>query len=105
METTKLKKFAQEARQLLMAQVSARMDMVLATESPARRESPKAVQELEQEIAKADRAQVVEKVAYTWFNRFTALRFMDVNGYTATGIVSRPRGVLGLRSSLMPPLG
>lgn len=88
METTKLKKFAQEARQLLMAQVSARMDHVLAAESPARREAPKAVQELEQEIAKADRAQVVEKVAYTWFNRFTALRFMDVNGYTSTGIVS-----------------
>lgn len=92
METTKLKKFAQEARQLLMAQVSARMDHVLAAESPARREAPKAVQELEQEIAKADHAQVVEKVAYTWFNRFTALRFMDVNGYTSTGIVSPAEG-------------
>lgn len=92
MDTGKLKKFAQEARQLLMAQVSARMDHVLAAESPARRESPKAVQELELEIAKSDRAQVVEKVAYTWFNRFTALRFMDVNGYTSTGIVSPAEG-------------
>jgi hypothetical protein len=25
--------------------------------------------------------QVMEEVAYTWFNRFTALRFMEVNGY------------------------
>ena len=25
--------------------------------------------------------QVVEEVAYTWFNRFCALRFMEVNGY------------------------
>lgn len=25
--------------------------------------------------------QVMEEVAYTWFNRFSALRFMDVNGY------------------------
>ena len=25
--------------------------------------------------------QVVEEVAYTWFNRFAALRFMEVNGY------------------------
>lgn len=25
--------------------------------------------------------QVVEEVAYTWFNRFTALRFMEVNNY------------------------
>ena len=92
METTKLMKFAQEARQLLMAQVSARMDHVLSAESPARREVPKAVQELEHEIAKADHAQVVEKVAYTWFNRLTALRFMDVNGYTSTGIVSPAEG-------------
>ena len=92
METTRLKKFAQEARQLLMAQVSARMDHVLSAESPARREVPKAVQELEREIAKADSVQVVEKVAYTWFNRLTALRFMDVNGYTSTGIVSPTEG-------------
>ena len=92
METTKLKKFAQEARQLLVAQVSGRMDHVLSAESPARREVPKAVQELEHEIAKADSVQVVEKVAYTWFNRFTALRFMDVNGYTSTSIVSPTEG-------------
>ena len=25
--------------------------------------------------------QVMEEAAYTWFNRFTALRFMEVNGY------------------------
>lgn len=25
--------------------------------------------------------QVMEEVAYTWFNRFAALRFMEVNGY------------------------
>ena len=25
--------------------------------------------------------QVMEEVAYTWFNRFTALRFMEVNNY------------------------
>ena len=24
---------------------------------------------------------VIEEVAYTWFNRFCALRFMEVNGY------------------------
>lgn len=26
-------------------------------------------------------SQVIEEVAYTWFNRFVALRFMEVNGY------------------------
>ena len=30
--------------------------------------------------------QVVEEVAYTWFNRFSALRFMEVNGYLPTHV-------------------
>ena len=30
--------------------------------------------------------QVMEEVAYTWFNRFCALRFMEVNGYLPTHI-------------------
>lgn len=29
--------------------------------------------------------QVMEEAAYTWFNRFLALRFMEVNGYNETG--------------------
>ena len=32
-------------------------------------------------IAKKGYKQVIEEVAYTWFNRFSALRFMEVNGY------------------------
>jgi len=32
------------------------------------------------------------KVAYTWFNRFCALRFMDVNHYTRIGVVSPVEG-------------
>jgi len=30
--------------------------------------------------------QVIEEVAYTWFNRFTAIRFMEVNGYLPSHI-------------------
>lgn len=30
--------------------------------------------------------QVIEEVAYTWFNRFSALRFMEVNGYLPTHV-------------------
>lgn len=30
--------------------------------------------------------QVVEEVAYTWFNRFMGLRFMEVNDYLPTGV-------------------
>jgi type II restriction/modification system DNA methylase subunit YeeA len=92
MDTSKLKPFAQDARRILKAQVSARLDQVLAEQSAARREQPKAVSDLETEIAKSDRDQVIEKVAYTWFNRFTALRFMDANGYTRIKVVSPAEG-------------
>lgn len=40
-------------------------------------------------IARIDKIgfnQVMEEVAYTWFNRFTALRFMEVNNYLPTKI-------------------
>ena len=30
--------------------------------------------------------QIMEEVAYTWFNRFSALRFMEVNGYLPTHV-------------------
>ena len=79
METSKLKKFAQYARRYLIEQVSAKLKFVLAAESAARRENPKAVQELEKQIAETSQDRIIEKVAYIWFNRFCALRFMDAN--------------------------
>ena len=39
------------------------------------------------------RAAVADRVAYTWFNRIIALRFMDANGYTGIGVVSPQAGV------------
>lgn len=92
MDTNALKKFAQAARNLLIDQVASKLDVVLAEGSAARREAPKAVKDLENAIAKADKQQVIEQVAYTWFNRFTALRFMDANGYTQVRTVSPADG-------------
>ncbi|SNT05996.1 BREX-1 system adenine-specific DNA-methyltransferase PglX [Antarctobacter heliothermus] len=92
MDTNALKKFAQAARNLLIDQVTSKIDMVLAEGSPARREHTKAIKELESAIRKDGKRQVIEQVAYTWFNRFTALRFMDANGYTNTRIVSPADG-------------
>ncbi|MBQ6518175.1 MAG: BREX-1 system adenine-specific DNA-methyltransferase PglX [Anaerolineaceae bacterium] len=43
-------------------------------------------QALIQKIADKGYQQVIEEVAYTWFNRFAALRFMEVNGYLPTHI-------------------
>ena len=88
METTKLKKFAQHTRRLLLEQVGAKLSLVLYASSAARRESPQAVAQLEKQIAANGREQLIDKVAYTWFNRFCALRFMDVNGYTRIRVVS-----------------
>ena len=38
------------------------------------------------------KAALIDQVAYTWFNRFCALRFMDVNGYNRVGVVSPSEG-------------
>ncbi|WP_066478879.1 MULTISPECIES: BREX-1 system adenine-specific DNA-methyltransferase PglX [unclassified Sphingomonas] len=91
MDTNALKKFAQSARNLLIDQVTARLDMVLAEGAAARREHPKAIAKLEV-AANSNRAQVIEHAAYTWFNRFTALRFMDVTGLTNPRVVSPADG-------------
>ena len=92
METAKLKKFAQFARRSLLEQVTAKLKLVLAEESPARRESPLAIKKLEEAIAEQGKEQVVERVAYIWFNRLVALRFMDVNRYNRIGVVSPAEG-------------
>ena len=44
-------------------------------------EEKKQRQALIAEIKDKGYKQVMEEVAYTWFNRFSALRFMEVNGY------------------------
>lgn len=88
METAVLKRFAQAARRTLTEQVAARVNLVLMPQSAARREAPQALAELEKEIKEHGQHAIIEKVAYTWFNRFCALRFMDVNGYNSIRMVS-----------------
>ena len=88
METAKLKKFAQFARRSLLEQVSAKLKLVLAENSAARRESLDAIKKLEEAITRTSTEQVIERVAYIWFNRFCALRFMDVNRYNRVNVVS-----------------
>lgn len=92
METAKLKKFAQFARRSLLEQVSAKLKLVLAENSAARRECAEAIKKLEAAIKNHGKEQVIERVAYIWFNRFCALRFMDVNRYTRIGVVSPAEG-------------
>lgn len=88
MDTNRLKRFAQDARRELQKIVKALLPLVLAENSAARREKPQAVAELEKALNTQGDEALIDKIAYTWFNRFCALRFMDVMGYNSIRIVS-----------------
>ena len=86
MNTNQLKKFAQEARRKLIDQVSAKLNYVLTSDSAELREKGTAIQKLKEALKETSEDQLIDKVAYTWFNRFVALRFMDVNDYQPIGV-------------------
>ncbi len=92
MNTNELKKFAQASRRQLMEQVEARLKLVLQRDSIEIREKERTVRDLQEQIAKTSKDAVIERVSYIWFNRFCALRFMDVNHYTKVGTVSPAEG-------------
>ena len=81
MNTNKLKKFAQETRRKLLKQVNGKLEYVLNTDSSELRGKVQTVRELKKELDKLGREALVDKVAYTWFNRLVALRYMDARGY------------------------
>jgi len=92
MDTNKLKKFAQAARRQLREEVATRLEVVLNTDSAELREYEKALTSLKTQISETSKEAVIARVAYTWFNRFCALRFMDANRYTRIGVVSPAKG-------------
>lgn len=92
MDTSRLKSFAKLARLSLIEQVSSKLYQVLKDESTERRESPHVVAKLEEAISDKGEQALVDQVAYIWFNRFCALRFMDANGYNRMGVVSPAEG-------------
>ena len=94
MDKIAIKKYAVWARNELIARVTQKAEQYEITEkktTPAEADSIGG--RLLSEAEKKQRAaliekiktdgfeQVMEEVAYTWFNRFTALRFMEVNNY------------------------
>ncbi len=86
MNTNALKKFAQEARRKLIEQVGSKLEYVLNTDTPELREKADQINKLKEAIQSTSKKQVIDKVTYTWFNRFMALRFMDANDYQPIGI-------------------
>jgi hypothetical protein len=86
MNTTQLKRFAQEARVKLLQQVEAKLHYVTSQDTAALRGQVATLNNLNNQIKLFGKQGVIDKVAYTWFNRLVALRFMDVNGYQPIGM-------------------
>jgi len=80
-----LKAFAPTVRRQIIEAVTLKLNHALTARTPdyldtyARQVA--ALRTLEQE----DRAGLIERVAYTWFNRLTALRFLDARGWHPFG--------------------
>lgn len=92
MDSNRIKNVALGARETLMQEVDAALERVLAPDSPERVANSQAVGTIERTVRDRGRESVVEQVAYTWFNRLCALRYMDVRGYTPVGLVSPRAG-------------
>lgn len=92
MDSNRIQKLAQGVRMALVKEVGDSLDRVLRPESPARLAEPAAVAHVEELAGRLGHEALVEQVAYTWFNRLCALRFMDERGYTPVGIVTARAG-------------
>ena len=99
MNKNAIKKFATEARRELISRVGQRaLKYGISDKEVGNPNDDSVGGHLLSSIEKKQRAalieqikekgyeQVMEEVAYTWFNRFSALRFMEVNGYLPTRV-------------------
>ena len=99
MDKNAIKKYAVWARRELIERVSQRAMIYGITAKDASDPNAESVnghllsraekrqrQALIRNIKAKGYEQVMEEVAYTWFNRFAALRFMEVNGYLPSHI-------------------
>ena len=87
MDLNSLKSFAIDSRKELLKSVSFKIDYVLSQDSHARRENHKAIIELENKIKTSSKEEIIEEVSYTWFNRFIALQYMDINGFNDVQVI------------------
>jgi hypothetical protein len=78
--TSALKTFAPSVRLQLMEAVTRKLDFVLTGDTAELRAMNTQRATLRRE-ADRDRSGLIERVAYTWFNRLTALRFLDAHGW------------------------
>lgn len=88
MDFSRLKNFAPEARKILFSQVKSSLDQAIKLDGILHRNHPNVFNKLCDDLNKYGEESLIRKVAYFWFNRFCALRFMDLNGYTNSKVVS-----------------
>jgi len=81
LNTSALKSFAPAVRRDLIEAVGRKLDVVLAAQTPDYRTTFAPQVAALRELARVDRNGLIEKVAYTWFNRLTALRYLDARGW------------------------
>ena len=81
MNTSALKSFAPAVRRQLMEAVGRKLDIVLSAQTPDYLTTYAPQVAALRKLAQADRAGLVESVAYTWFNRLAALRYLDTRGW------------------------
>lgn len=96
MDKSKLKKFATNMRLELIQQVSAKLEFLLKLDIENIESLPvvykssinhlKIIQE--KSSTKILKEEFIEEIAYTWFNRLIALRFMDANAITEIPVVT-----------------
>ena len=81
MNTSALKTFAPAVRKQLMEAVTRKLDFVLTAQTPDYLTTFAPQVGALRKLAQTDRTGLIERVAYTWFNRLAALRFMDARGW------------------------
>jgi hypothetical protein len=79
--TAALKTFAPAMRRQLLEAVGRKLDLLLTSQTPDTLSTyAKQIAEL-REQEDDNREQLMERVAYTWFNRLCALRYLDARGW------------------------
>ena len=81
MNLNALERFAIRTRKEIKAQIEARLNYVIEGDSAELRGMKKQVDDLQRRIKASSKEQVIEEVAYTWFNRLAALRVLDARDF------------------------
>jgi type II restriction/modification system DNA methylase subunit YeeA len=109
--TAALKTFAPAMRRQLLEAVGRKLDLLLISQTPDTLSTyANQIAELRDQEAN-NRGQLLERVAYTWFNRLCALRYLDARGWhpfgckvlmPATAAESQPELLKLMRSGGLP---